>query len=146
MRPEVFLIAILVGCSAKSTPEVSRPYVRPMIDLSAEAREVVAKIATETKLGNDWWLRLDLVWRSEPEIEINLTTSPPGPNDTVTDSLGVRCVLARELKTYLTGVRIVWDENNKRGRFDVSFDDQTTAEHQASQRWLREETAKHAKK
>jgi hypothetical protein len=101
---------------------------------------------TDTKLGKDWWLRLDLVCRPEPEIEINLTRTPPGPTDILTNARGVRCVFARELSTYLTGVRIIWDENDKRGRFDVSFDDQTTAEHEASQRWLREQTAKRAKK
>jgi Fe-S cluster assembly iron-binding protein IscA len=145
-RAAAFVVIALIGCSSKPTPEVSQPYVRAMIDLSPEAREVVSKIATDTKLGKDWWLRLDLVWRAEPEIEINLTRTPPGPDDIVTDSKGVRCVMARELRTYLTGVRVVWEENDKRGRFDVSFDDQSTAEHAASQRWLREETAKRAKK
>lgn len=136
------LVLAAIGCSSKPTPEVSLPYDRPLIDLSHEAREVLPKIAKETKLGNEWWLRLDLVWKAEPQIEIHLTKKPPGPDDIIVDSKGVRCIFARELKTYLTGVRILWEENPNGAGFDISFDDQTTAEHEASQRWLRAEIAK----
>ena len=97
------------------------------------------QIASEQKLGEEWWLRLDLVWQPDAQIVIQMVRERPGDADVVHDADGIRCAMPRELTTYLKGVQIEWIEEKPKGRFNVSFDHQSSAEREAGRRWLREQ-------
>jgi len=146
LRPlVVVLIAFAAGCTSKSSPVVSKPIPRPPIEVSAEARQVLNQIATEQKL-TDWWLRFDLVWRRpELQLEVNMVRKPPGENDVVYDADGVRCIVPKELTEYLKHVRVDWLNEEPKGRFDFSFDNQTPFEREAGRKWLKEEEERRKK-
>jgi Fe-S cluster assembly iron-binding protein IscA len=135
----VAVAGVAVSCSPKSTPEVSRPIPKPPIELSPDARQVLKQIASEQKLGDDWWLRFDLVWRPDAQVEITMVRERPGESDFVYDADGIRCAMPKELTSYLKNVRVDWIEDKPKGRFDVSFANQTSAEREAGRRWLREQ-------
>jgi Fe-S cluster assembly iron-binding protein IscA len=132
-------LTALVGCTSPSTPQVSKPLPKPPIELSADARQILKQIASEQKLGEDWWLRFDLVWRPDAQVEITMVRERPGETDLVYDADGIRCTMPKELTTYLKNVRVEWIEDKPKGRFDVSFANQTSAEREAGRRWLREQ-------
>jgi len=136
----VAVVALAAGCTSKSSPQVNKPIPRPPIEVSHDARQVLNQIATEQKFGTDWWLRFDLVWRRpELQLEVHIDRKPPGENDVVYDADGVRCIVPRELTDYLKHVRIDWLNEEPKGRFDFSFDNQTPAEREAGRKWLQEE-------
>jgi Fe-S cluster assembly iron-binding protein IscA len=141
------MVAVVAGagCTSKSSPQVSKSIPRPPIEVSPEARQVLNQIASEQKL-TDWWLRFDLVWRRpELQLEVHIVRMPPGENDVVYDADGVRCIVPKELTDYLKHVRIDWLNEEPKGRFDFSFDNQTAAEREAGQKWLREEEERRKK-
>jgi Fe-S cluster assembly iron-binding protein IscA len=141
----IVFVAVGAGCTSKSSPHVSKPIPRPPIEVSHEARQVLNQIATEQKLS-DWWLRFDLVWRRpELQLEVHMVRKPPGENDVVYDADGVRCVVPKELTDYLKHVRVDWLNEEPKGRFDFSFDNQTPAEREAGRKWLREEEERRKK-
>ena len=131
-------LTALAGCTSPSTPQVIKPLPKPPIEVSPLARQVLQQIATEQKLGDDWWLQFDLVWRPDAQVEITMVRERPGETDFVYDADGIRCAMPKELTTYLKNVRVEWIEDKPKGRFDVSFANQTSAEREAGRRWLRE--------
>jgi|GEM_PF-6785981 len=132
-------LTALAGCTSQSTPQISKPLPKPPIELSADARQVLKQIASEQKLGDDWWLRFDLVWRPDAQVEITMVRERPGETDFVYDADDIRCAMPKELTTYLKNVRVEWIEDKPKGRFDVSFANQTSAEREAGRRWLRDQ-------
>jgi Fe-S cluster assembly iron-binding protein IscA len=134
----VSMVALAAGCTSKSSPHIGKPVPRPPIEVSAEARQVLNQIASEQKL-TDWWLRFDLVWRPDPQLEVHMVRTPPGENDVVYDADGVRCIVPKELTDYLRHVRVDWLNQEPKGRFNFSFDNQTPAEREAGRKWLKEQ-------
>ena len=74
-----------------------------------------------------------------------MVRTPPGDNDIVYDADGVRCVVSQELTTYLQHVRVEWRSDEPKGRFDLSFENQTPAEREAGRQWLREQEERRKK-
>jgi Fe-S cluster assembly iron-binding protein IscA len=132
-------LTALAGCTSPSTPLITKPLPKPPIEVSPVARQVLQQIATEQKLGDDWWLRFDLAWRPDAQIEIVMVRERPAETDLVYDADGIRCVIPKELTAYLKNVRVEWIEEKPKGRFDVSFANQSSAEREAGRRWLREQ-------
>jgi len=135
-----------MGCTSKSTPVISKPIPKPPIEISTEARQLLRQIAVDQKLGDNWWLRLDLVWLPDAQIEIHMVRTPPTETDVVYDVDGIRCVVPDELTTYLKHTRIVWIEDEPKGRFDLSFENQSSAEREAGRQWLREQEERRKQK
>src|SRR5262245_15860993 len=132
-------LTALAGCTSPSTPQVSKPLPRPPIEVSHEARQVLQQIVSDQKLGDNWWLRFDLMWRPNSQIEIHIVRTPPTESDFVYDADGIRCAMPKELTTYLKNIRVEWIDEQPKGRFSVSFDNETPAEFEAGRQWLQEQ-------
>jgi Fe-S cluster assembly iron-binding protein IscA len=100
------------------------------------------QIAVDQKLGTQWWVRLDVVWKPDAQIEVNLDRKPPGPNDFVVEADGFRCVMSEEQKVYLKGSRVELFWTNEGAGFNVSFPNRDTNDKVAAAEWIKGENAK----
>ncbi|HKB06587.1 MAG TPA: hypothetical protein VKD90_30605 [Gemmataceae bacterium] len=147
MSPPRFASALLVaaiGCSPKppATPSAVPTTSRPFVEVTPIARELLTKVAGDQKLGSDWWVRLTVVWKPDPRIEVTVEKDPPGPADAVHEADGVRVVVANDQAVYLKGALIDLVEEQKGWAFDVTFPHRTDRDREAANQWLRERSAR----
>jgi Fe-S cluster assembly iron-binding protein IscA len=135
-------LLLVVGCSPKAEVSVDDAPARPHVEVTARAQQALRLLAASQGLGQKWWVRLSLVWRDPPDIEVHIDREPPGPNDFEFDGGGIRCVMANELKVYLKGAQVDWFEVQEGGGFDVTFDNQDDRDREASGAWYRAELAR----
>jgi Fe-S cluster assembly iron-binding protein IscA len=140
----VILLAALAGCSPSPPPPAPAPVApKPVAEVSPAAERVLRQLAADQKLAEPWYVRVALVWRGEPQIEVQLDRTPPGPDDVVTEAgNGLRCVIAREHLTYLRGCRVELVETRQGAGFDVTFPNRDAQDREAAKKWLREEEAR----
>jgi hypothetical protein len=100
---------------------------------------VLRQIAVDQKLGPDWWVRMEVVWKPDAQIEVNLERKPPGPGDFSVEADGLRCVIRSDQKVYLKGARVelAWAKDG--AGFDVSFPNRDANDRQAAAAWLKGE-------
>lgn len=145
MRRICTLVILLpaIGCQDKATPGVALPLPpRPVVEITPEARVWLNKIAADQKLGPDWWVRMTVVFREQPEIEVALDRATPRKDDVVVEADGLRCVMAADQKVYLKGARVDWIKGKTKAGFDVTFPHRDVRDEDRASEWLRQETAK----
>jgi Fe-S cluster assembly iron-binding protein IscA len=144
MRPCLLVLLLLVvGCSPDPPPAAAPAATKPIVEVTPAAERVLREIAAEQKLADPWYVRLSVTWQTEPQIEVHLDRTPPGPDDFVTEAAdGLQCVMARDLLPYLRGSRVELVEVKEGAGFDVTFPNQDAREREAASKWLREEAAK----
>jgi Fe-S cluster assembly iron-binding protein IscA len=143
----IVLLAI-VGCSPKPTTSAVSPPgpPPPFVEITPVAKEVLVRVAAEQKLGANWCVRLDVVWKPDPRIEVTIERHPPGPADVVHEANGLKVVMAADQTPYLKGSRIDLIQEADRLGFDVSFPYRTDRDRKAANRWLVEQAERRAEK
>jgi Fe-S cluster assembly iron-binding protein IscA len=138
------LLVALAGCSPKppATPSAVPTTPRPFVEVTLIARQLLTKVAVDQKIGPDWWVRLNVVWKPDARIEVTVEKDPPGPADVVHEADGVRVVVANDQAAYLKGALIDLVEEKSGWRFDVTFPHRTARDREAANQWLRERSAK----
>ena len=58
----------------------------------------------DQKFGNQWWVRLEVVWRKEAQIDVTVEKNPPGPNDFFAEADGLHVVTPEEQIEYASGI------------------------------------------
>ena len=117
----------------------------PFVEVTPVAKEVLVRVAAEQKLGPDWCVRLNVVWKPDPRIEVTLERHPAGPADAVHEANGLRVVMANDQTPYLKGARIDLIQEADRIGFDVSFPYRTDRERELANRWLVEQAERRLK-
>jgi Fe-S cluster assembly iron-binding protein IscA len=140
----VFAFFGLAGCSPTTSTGVAPdpPKPAPFLEISSGARAVLRQIATDQQLGPEWWVRLEVVWKPDAQIEVNLDRKPPRASDLVVEANGLQCVMAVDQRDYLKGARIDLFTTNEGIGFDVTFPHRDSRDRQLAAEWLRRETAK----
>ena len=82
------VVAAVAGCSSEPPPRAVPVPPKPVVEVSPAAEQVLRQIAAEQKLAEPWYVRLSVAWRAEPQIEVHLDRTPPGPDDFVTEANG----------------------------------------------------------
>jgi hypothetical protein len=140
----IFAVAVLAGCTSRTTSTIpsAAEAPRPFLEVSTQVREVFRQVAVDQKFGPEWWLRVEVVWKPDAQIEVNLERKPPGAGDFVVEANGLRCVMAREQKVYLKGARVdlLWAKES--AVIDVSFPNRDGRDRLAAAEWLKSENAK----
>src|SRR5262245_64750569 len=97
MRFQVWFIPIVLGvaaCSPKDAPTTTiapaGQRTRTFIEITQEARDGLRLIADRQELGNDWSVRLEVVWKPESQIEVTIDRKPPSEKDHVINVDGLR--------------------------------------------------------
>ncbi|MSR52586.1 MAG: hypothetical protein EXS09_04775 [Gemmataceae bacterium] len=141
----LLFIALLVGCSQKkSTPAIEPlPPIRPFLEVQPRALEMLRRIASGQKnLGDEWYVRLEVVWKPTAKIEVQIDKKAPGPTDFMIEADGLKCVMAIAQKPYLKGAYIEVVQSADKVYFDVTFPNQDEHDRAAASKWLRMENAR----
>ena len=135
------LLLLAAGCSPKPTTPAVAPASPPLpfVEVTPVAKEVLVRVAAEQKLGPDWFVRLNVVWKPDPRIEVTIERHPPGPGDEVHEANGLKVVMANDQTPYLKGARIDLIQETGRIGFDVSFPYRTDRDRELANRWLVEQ-------
>lgn len=138
------VLVFLAGCQPKTTTtSTSVPAVpKPFVEVEPVAREVLIQIAADHKMGLDWWVRLEVVWKPEALIEVNVERKRPRATDFVVEADGLLFVMAEEQKTYLLGAHVSMRELKDGAAFDVTFPNRDGRERSLAHEWLERETAR----
>ena len=112
---------------------------------SIHLRAFLLKIADDQRLGNQWWVRLDVVWKPDPQIEVNIEKTPPGPHDFVVESRGLLVVVSDNQKAFLKGAQVTLVGDGGLAAFDVTFPNRDESDRKLAAEWLQKEKAKRAK-
>jgi hypothetical protein len=141
IAPALFLLA---GCEQKATTHIVSVPVEssPIVEIEPDARDLLAQVAGDQKFGSEWWVRLEVVWRKEAQIDVTVEKQPPGPNDFFVKADGLHVVMPEEQKAYLLGARISLLKSKKGWAFDVTFPYRSEREQQLASEWLDRETMK----
>jgi Fe-S cluster assembly iron-binding protein IscA len=135
------VLLMLTACSDKPTPVAFSVPPKPVVEVSPMAERVLRQIAAEQKIEEPWFVRLSIVWKAEPEIEVTLDHTVPKPDDFTCSAGGLQVVLARELLPYLRGSRIEMVNVQGGSGFDVTFPNRDAQDREAAGKWLREQQA-----
>jgi Fe-S cluster assembly iron-binding protein IscA len=140
----VFVWILVAGCeSGRRTPAVSEAISpRPFVEVTPSAREILLRVAADQKLGPDWCVRLEVVFKPDARIEVNLDRQPAGKNDYQVEVDGLRVVMVDNQKTYLKGARIGLIESPNAFAFDVTFPNRDDRDRELASRWLHTESEK----
>jgi Fe-S cluster assembly iron-binding protein IscA len=138
------LLAAVAGCSPKppATPSAVPTTPRPFVEVTPIARQLLTKVAVDQKLGPDWWVRLNVVWKPDARIEITVEKDRPDPADAVHVADGVRVVVANDQAVYLKGALIDLVEEKNGWEFDVTFPHRTARDREAANQWLSERSVR----
>src|SRR6476659_915140 len=105
-----FVVAamLLAGCGQKATTHIIPLPAEspPIVEIEDDARDLLVRVARDQKFGNEWWVRLEVVWRKEAQIDVTVERQPPGPKDFFVEADGLHVVMPEEQKVYLKGARI----------------------------------------
>jgi hypothetical protein len=136
--------AMLVGCDHKATTHIIPvpPQSRPIVEIEDNARDLLVQVAGDQKFGKQWWVRLEVVWRKEPQIDVAVEKNPPGPKDFFVEADGLSVVMPEDQKVYLKGARISLLQGKNGWAFDVTFPYRNDREQQVASEWLLRETEK----
>jgi Fe-S cluster assembly iron-binding protein IscA len=139
-------LALVAGCGPKATTHVIQvpPTTRPFVEVEPKARELLAGIATEKKLGDEWCVKLEVVWKPDAQIEVNLERKA-GAKDFVVEADGLRFAMAADQKVYLKGAYISVSEVKGGVAFDVTFPNRDARDRQLAAEWLKQATTKETK-
>ena len=133
------MLVLVAGCGPKAaTHLISGPLSpRPFVKVDPFARDVLAHIAADQKLGPEWWVRLEVAWKPDIQIEVNIEKKRPGPNDFVVDADDLHIVMADEQKVYLRSALISMHEVKDGIVFEVTFPNRDAADRQRATHWLK---------
>jgi Fe-S cluster assembly iron-binding protein IscA len=148
MRTSTLVAALLLaGCSQKpaATPNADPGRPPPFVEITPVAKDVLVRVAAEQNLGPDWWVRLNVVWKPDPRIEVTMEKKPPGPADVVHEANGLRVVMAADQTAYLKGSLIDLVQEADRVGFDVTFPYRTDRDRELANHWLVEQADRRAK-
>jgi hypothetical protein len=137
-------IVLLTGCDRKATSHVIPVPAEstPTVEIDDDARDLLVKVARDQKFANQWWVRLEVVWRKETQIDVTVEKNPPGPRDFFVEADGLHVVMPEEQKVYLKGARISLLRGKNGWAFDVTFPYRTDRDRQMAAEWLLRETEK----
>ena len=138
------MLVLVAGCGPKAaTHLISVPAnPRPFVEVDPFARDVLTHIAADQKLGPEWWVRLEVAWKPEIQIEVNIEKKRPSPNDFVVDAGDLHIVMADVQKVYLRGASISMHEVKDGIVFEVTFPNRDAADRQRAAQWLKRESEK----
>lgn len=138
----VLAIALAAGCDQKATTHIIVVPVEtsPIVEIEPDARTLLAQVARDQKFGPEWWVRLEVVWRKEAQIEVTVEKQPPGPSDFFIEADGLHVVMPDDQRVYLRGARVSLLKAKSGWAFDVTFPYRTERERQAASEWLLRET------
>lgn len=135
---------LLAGCGQKATTHIIPLPAEspPIVEIEDDARDLLVRVARDQKFGNEWWVRLEVVWRKEAQIDVTVERQPPGPKDFFVEADGLHVVMPEEQKVYLKGARISLLQGKNGWAFDVTFPYRNDSERQSAAEWLLRETEK----
>ncbi len=138
------VLVLFAGCGPQATTHlISVPAnPRPFVEVDPFARDVLTHIAADQKLGPEWWVRLEVAWKPEMQIEVNIEKKKPGPNDFVVDANDLHVVMAADQKAYLKGALISMHEVKDGIVFEVTFPNRDAADRQRASQWMKREAEK----
>jgi len=141
----LLLFILVAGCSNKtSTPSTTAALAatRPFLEIQPRAVDMLRRIAQSQKLGYDWYVRLQVVWKPTAKIEVQIDKKQPGRGDFTIEADGLKCVMAAEQKPYLKGAYVEVVQTNDTVYFDVTFPNQDDRDRATASEWLKTEEAK----
>lgn len=137
-------LVFLAGCEQKATTYIISvpPDSSPIVEIEPDARNLLAQVARDQKFGPEWWVRLEVVWRKEAQINVTVEKHPPGPNDFFIEADGLHVVMPEDQRVYLRGARVSLLQGKSGWAFDVTFPYRTERERLMASEWLLRETEK----
>jgi Fe-S cluster assembly iron-binding protein IscA len=151
-RCSLLLLASLLaaGCDSKPTPVATPATVAPstppppFVEIDAFTAEFLAKLAEAQGFGNDWSVRLEVVWEDIALVKVYLDKKAPGKDDHVVEAQNLRVVMSNEQKVYLKGAKVRFFEVREGAGFDVTFPNRTEQDSEMANEWLKKENKKRA--
>src|SRR4051812_15102627 len=143
MKPSDFVTAALLaciagpaaGCHRGAAPAAPAPNVSadsavtatgesaiaPLVTLTPEAEEAVARVVREQRVAGRWYLRVRVVpgGCTGFQHKLDLEFDPPAPDDRVTESSGVSVVVSAQQVEMLRGTRVDFGVEGGREGFIV---------------------------
>lgn len=144
----ISIAIVIAGCSQKATTTIAPAGQRSktFVELTPQARDGLRLIADKQNLGDNWSVRLEVVWKPEAQIEVNIDRKPPSDRDHVVNVDGLRVVMAEDQKVYLKGARVdlFWVKDG--AGFDVTFPHRDERDRELASKWLKERDEKRKSK
>jgi hypothetical protein len=136
------VLLLIAGCDRKATTHVipAPAQSAPIVEIDDDARDLLVKVATDQKFAKQWWVRLEVVWRKDAQIDVTVEKNPPGRKDFCVEADGLHVVMPEDQKVYLKGARISLLRGKNGWAFDVTFPYRTDRDHQLATEWLLRET------
>jgi Fe-S cluster assembly iron-binding protein IscA len=128
--------------SPTTTIAPAGPRPTTFVEITAEARDGLRLIADKQNLGEDWSMRLEVVWKPDAQIEVTIDRKPPSDRDHVINTDGLRVVMAEDQKVYLKGSRVdlFWAKGG--AGFNVTFPHRDERDRELASKWLKEQNEK----